>query len=86
MRAQELAPARRAPCQVAADDEGHLGLDLGLHQALHRHFVAVEELHVVEQDAEVGLVDAQLLLHRARGQADLLADHAPALGDARPAC
>ena len=37
-------------------------------------------VHVGEQHAEVGLVDAQLALHGLRGQADLAADQAPALG------
>jgi len=79
-RGEELAPARRGAGQLASDDEGDLGLDLGLGEAAHRHLVAVEELHVVEQDAEVGLVHAQLLLHGARGQTDLFAEHTAALG------
>ena len=40
--------------------------------------IAVADLHVDEQRAEVGLVDAELLLHRRRGEADLAAAHAAA--------
>jgi hypothetical protein len=43
--------------QVAADDQGHLGLDLGLDQAAEGHRLAVAHRHVGKQHAEVGLID-----------------------------
>ena len=64
------AGRRRGP----AEHEGDLGLDPRLQQPRRRAPVAVGVGHVVEEDAEVGLVDAQLLLHRRRGEADLAAD------------
>ena len=49
----------------------------GCSSVVERDLVAVVDEHVVEQHAEVGLVDAEQLLHRPRGQADLAtADHA----------
>ena len=43
------------------------------------------DVHVVEQVAEVGLVDAELLLHGLRGGADLAADDRRAAARAAPA-
>jgi hypothetical protein len=40
--------------------------------------------HVGEEDAVVRLVDAQLLLHRHRRQADLVADDPGAVGEPPP--
>ena len=44
-----------------------------LQQVVKCHFIAVLHEHVVEQDAVVGLLDAQELLHGERGQAHLAA-------------
>ena len=78
-RGNEFAEGRRAAeGEIARDDEGDLRFHLGLHQASDRQRRAVEKLHVVEQHAEIRLVDAELALHRSRSETDLLA------GDARP--
>ena len=70
--------------EVLAEDERDLGLDLGLEQELERHDRDLAGrtgvVHVVEQDAEVGLVDAQLGLDGRRGEPDLATDHASAGG------
>ena len=50
-----LLPAR----QDRAKNEADLGLDLRLEQAIERDVGTVFDEHVVEQDAEVGLVDAE---------------------------
>ena len=60
--------------EVAPDDEGDLGLDLGLDQLVARHVPAVGNRHVVEQHAVVGLIDAELALHGERSQTDLASD------------
>ena len=41
----------------------------------------LEDLHLVEQMPVVGFVDVHHLLHGLRRQADLVSDHAGALGD-----
>ena len=75
---------------VAAEQEGDLGLDPRLQQRAHRDRAAavdsaVADVHVVEQVAEVRLVDAELVLHRLRGGADLAADDGRARGEPAPA-
>ena len=60
--------------EVAPDDEGDLGLDLGLDQLVARHVPAVGNRHVVEQHAVVRLIDAELALHGERSQTDLASD------------
>ena len=60
--------------EIAADDEGDLGLDLGLNQLVARNVPAVGNRHVVEQHAVVGLIDAELALHGERSQTDLASD------------
>jgi len=47
-----------------------------LQQACDRHVLSVQELHVVEQHPEIGLINAELALDRLRGESDLLAHHA----------
>ena len=44
----------------------------------------LEHLHLVEQVPVVGFVDVHHLLHGLRRQADLVSDHAGALGDPLP--
>ena len=65
------------PARSVAMHEGHLGLDPRLDEQLERDLVALVEEHVVEQDAEVGLGDAEDSLLRApRGPAQAAsADH-----------
>ena len=70
------SPLRRLP-----DDEGHLDLELGVDEVGVAQFDPAGHDHVVEQRAEVGLVDLHLLLHRPRRQADLAADELGAIGD-----
>ena len=68
---------------VTAQPEGDLRLHAGLQQGAHRDrgaVSAVADIHVAEQVAEVGLVDAELVLHRLGGGADLAADDGHASG------
>ena len=82
-RPRAPAPRRAAPsARSSPEHEGDLGLDPRL-QHDDRDRVAVGVGHVVEEHAEVGLVDPELLLHRRRGQADLAADHSGPVGAAR---
>jgi len=71
--------------QVASQHERDLRLDPGLEQGAHRDGspapLAGRDVHVVEQVAEVRLVDAELGLHRLRRRADLPADHGGAVGE-----
>ena len=69
---------REVAVEIGGEDERHLHLGAGLQERRERDHVAVGEAHVVEQDAEVGLVDPDLALHGLGRQADLAAD------DARP--
>jgi hypothetical protein len=57
--------------------KGDLAFDLGLDQPAAVDGLAVAVFHVGEQHAEVGLIDAQLLLHRQGRQADLAPAQAP---------
>ena len=69
--------------QVAAEDEGDLALGPRLDQfRRQRQGLAVVVDHRVGQEAEVRLVHVQHRLHRFRGDADLLADHPLAVGEA----
>ena len=78
-RAQDVGDGQALVVEVAPDDEGDLGLDLGLDQLVAGDVPAVWNGHVVEQHAVVGLIDAELPLHGERGEADLPADQpAPA--------
>jgi hypothetical protein len=65
--------------QVVRQYEGDLGLDLGLQGACDVDGYVGRARHGVQQDAEVGLVDAQLLLHDRVGEPDLAA-HDPGSG------
>ena len=58
------ASVERPVGEVRGEDEGDLGLGLRLQQPAHRDDVVLGVAHVVEEHAEVGLVDAELLLHR----------------------
>ena len=55
------------------------GLALGLDDPAPGPAPAVGDAHVIEQHAEIGLVDAKLRLHGLRGEPDLATDDAPAL-------
>ena len=68
------------------EHEGQLGLDAQAEEALARDDGAVAVEHVVEQDAEIGLGDADGTLHGLRGEADLvpLDDAAVALLQGHP--
>ena len=78
----DLGGVQRAVGEVGHEDERDLGLHPGLEHGVDRERGAVAVGHVVEQDAEVGLVDAQLLLHRRRGEPDLAAHHRGPGGEA----
>ena len=58
------------------------GCSSGCHRD-RRAVDAVADVHVVEQVAEVGLVDAELVLHGLRRRADLAADHGGPAGEPR---
>ena len=73
-RAQNVGDRQMLVVEVAADDEGDLGLDLGLDQLVARDVPAVGNRHVVEQHAVVRLIDAELALHGERSQTDLASD------------
>jgi hypothetical protein len=49
-------------------------------ELLHGDGFGVAEAHVVEEHAEIRLIDAELRLHGACRQADLASDHAAAAG------
>ncbi|MNR22060.1 hypothetical protein D3C85_1389940 [compost metagenome] len=70
--------------QVGAENEGDLRLGLGLDRPLRIKATAVGDAHVVEQSAEVGLIDAKLDLHRLRRQPCLATDDPPSLGLPEP--
>ncbi len=67
--------------EVAPDDEGDLGFDLGLDELAGGDVPAVGHGHVGKQHAVVGLTDAELPLHGERGQADLAADQLAPFGE-----
>jgi hypothetical protein len=50
--------------EVVFEHECDFSLGLGLQQSLRRHERVGGHVHVGEQHAEIGLVDAQLALHR----------------------
>ncbi len=76
-RAQNVGDGQMFVVEVAPDDEGDLGLDLGLDQLVGGHVPPVRNRHVVEQHAVIGLTDAELALHGERGEADLTPDQSP---------
>ncbi len=78
-RRRDLFGGRIGIGQVGANNEGDLGLGLRLDRPCRVEASAIGDAHVVEQDAEVGLVDAELRLHRLRGQPRLAPDNPPAL-------
>ena len=75
--AQQFAQGRVGMGKVAPQHKGDLAFDLGLDQPAAVDGLAVAVFHVGEQHAEVGLIDAQLLLHRQGRQADLAPAQAP---------
>ena len=60
--------------QVGGHDQRDFRLRLGLQHPRRVEYAAVGNRHVGEQRAIVGLVDAELRLHRRGGQADLAPD------------
>jgi hypothetical protein len=60
--------------EVLLEDERDFGFDTRLEEPLDRHGRAIGVGHVVEEYAEVGLVDPELPLHGLRGEPDLAAD------------
>ena len=70
-RGPHLLGVERAVDEIGAEDKGDLGLDPRLHHVGSHDRGAFGMPHRVEKDAEVGAVDAQLLLHSEGGQADL---------------
>ena len=77
--AQHVGDGRRFDVDVAIEQERHLGLDLRLQHAPGGDGLVLGDHHVGEQDAEVGPIDAELLLHGAGGQPDLASDQATSL-------
>jgi hypothetical protein len=75
--AQNVCNRVLAVRQMTFEHERNLRLHLGLLRARERNLLAVGHGHVVEKHAEVGLVHAQLRLHRLRGQTDLAAYQPP---------
>jgi hypothetical protein len=63
--------------EIAPQDEGDFAFDLGLDQPGAVDGLAIAVFHVGEQHAEIGLIDAQLLLYRQGCQADLAPAQAP---------
>ncbi|CUR69699.1 hypothetical protein BN2877_51390 [Achromobacter xylosoxidans] len=59
--------------QALAQHEGQLHFQARQDEAAGGNVAAVLEEHVIEQHAEIGLVDLRRQLHGARGQADLVA-------------
>ena len=62
-------------------DETDLDLDPRVEVLVRLDRGVLEHLHLVEQVSVVRFVDAHHLLHRQRGQADLVPHHPGALGD-----
>ena len=79
-RGQHVVLGAARAGKVVGEDETDLDLDPRVQEAprLDRH--VLEDLHVGEQVAVVGLVDAHHLLHGLRRQPDLVADHPGAFG------
>jgi hypothetical protein len=65
--------------QVRAQHERDLASALGCRQRAGSSVPPSAIAHVIEQHAEIGLIDAQLRLHRLGGQARLAPDDAAAL-------
>ena len=63
------------------EDERQFDLDHRHDETIARNLAAVGKNHVVEQRAEIGLVDLRRHLHRARSQPDLVANDLAPLGD-----
>ena len=63
-------------CEIALEHQRHFCFDLWLEHSAVWDFLTVVQRHVGEQHAEVGRVDAKLLLHRFGGESDL-ATHEP---------
>ena len=61
---QHVVLGAALPRQVVAEDEADLDLDPRVAVPARGHRAVLEDLHVVEQVAVVGLVDAHHLLHR----------------------
>ena len=80
-RVEHFFDRDRLAAEPAAHRERHLDLELGVDEVGVAKLDAAGHHHVVEQRAEVGLVDLHLLLHRPRRQSDLAADHRRSVGD-----
>jgi hypothetical protein len=61
--------------EVVPQSERDLGLHPRLHEAPHRDRVVGGDVHLVEEVAEVGLVDPELVLDGLRRRADLATHH-----------
>jgi hypothetical protein len=82
--AQQFAQGRIGVREIAPQDEGDFAFDLGLDQPGAVDGLAIAVFHVGEQHAEIGLIDAQLLLYRQGCQADLAPAQAPTGQPGRP--
>jgi len=80
-RADEIGRVAADRLDIASKAEGDFGLDLRLQQPAGGNDTLFADLHVGEEDTEIGLIDPELLLHRLRRQPDLGADDPPARPD-----
>ena len=76
--AQDIENRRLCSFQAAPEHKGQLDLDLGRDEPRGRNVAALFEHHVIQQGAVIGFGDPGCQLHRARGQANLVAIDGPA--------
>ena len=81
--AHHVVDARARSLQILAHDEGQFDLEPRLQKGVGADLRAVVVEGVIEDAAVVRLGHLRGHLHGARGQADLVADHAGTLGDPR---
>jgi hypothetical protein len=79
--AQHVGQADAGTFERLAHDEGELDLDPRQAEVLMPDARAIGDHHIVEQEAEVRLVDLRGALHCLRGEANLVADQLGAGGD-----
>src|SRR5262249_3814659 len=83
-RRQYIRRGEAGAAEVPLQNEGDLALRARLEEAVGGHGVAVAKPHLRGEVAEVGLIDAERLLHDLARHADLLADVPNALARELP--